>query len=206
MLREFAAEGHELGADTGKGDAIVSVVGLRGIAKPSVAALVAALTVALTLGAGSARAADPIVQPGDPIVTGFSGVVEPASVPSGTDPLDLTFIDPDGKSVTIQTLQPDGPPAGQLIDAPEAFSVTAADVGQVFGVTLDDAPELTGAAAPNIYVAATSAFGLNLVVPGPDGNPIRSRTGAADASFMPGQWGGAGARPATPAASGRSTG
>ncbi len=62
----------------------------------------------------------------------------------------------------------------------------------MFGVTLDDAPDAMGADAPNIYVAATSAYGLNLVVPGPDGTPVRSRVGAADASFMPGQWGSAG--------------
>jgi hypothetical protein len=191
-MRELVAEGHERGADTGKGDAIVSGFSFRGAINPFAAALVAALGFSLALGAGAAGAAEPVFQPGDPIVTGFSGVVEPADVPSGTDPLDLTFIDPAGKSVVVQTLHPDGPAAGQLIDTPEAFGVTAADVGQVFGVALDDAPELTGAAAPNIYVAATSAFGLNLVVPGPDGNPIRSRTGAADASFMPGQWGGAG--------------
>ena len=170
----------------------MSVSILKVSTRSSVVASLAALGLLLTLATGNARAADPVFQPGDPIVTGFSGVVAPTSPPAGTDPLDLTFIDPAGKSVVIQTLEPDGPAAGQLIDAPEAFSVTAADVGQVFGVALDDAPQLTGADAPNIYVAATSAFGLNLVVPGPDGNPIRSKTGAPDATFMPGQWGGAG--------------
>jgi hypothetical protein len=169
----------------------VSRSGLRVVIITSAAALFAALAGALSF-AAPATAADQIFMPGQPIVTGFSGTVAPADVPDGTDPLDLTFIDPDGKSVVIQNLEPDGPPAGQLIDAPHVFSVTAADVGQVFSVTLDDAPLTTGAVAPNIYVAATSAYGLNLVVPGADGNPIRSKTGAADAAFTPGQWGGAG--------------
>ena len=140
----------------------------------------------------NALASDGIFAPGEPIVTGFSGVVAPTSSPPASDPLDRTFIDLDGKSMVIQQLQPDGPPAGQLIPSPEVFGATAKDVGQVFGIALDDAPEMSGAAAPNIYLAATSAFGLNLVVPGPDGNPVRSKTGAADASFMPGQWGSAG--------------
>jgi len=168
----------------------VSRTGLRVITN-CVIALLAALW-SFALGFAPAAAADAIFAPGDPIVTGFSGVVEPASPRAGTDPIDLTFIDPAGKSVVIQKLEPDGPPAGQLINASEAFSATAADVGQVFGVTIDDAPDSMGAAAPNIYVAATSAFGLNIVVPGSDGNPVRSKTGAADATFMLGQWGGAG--------------
>ncbi|HVY50385.1 MAG TPA: hypothetical protein VHA07_02375, partial [Devosia sp.] len=165
--------------------------GLRVVTTTSATALFAALVSVWAL-AAPAAAADAIFAPGEPIVTGFSGTVPPADVPSGADPLDLTFIDPAGKSVIIQQLEPDGPPAGQLINSPEVFSATAADVGQVFSVTLDDAPETSGALAPNIYVAATSAYGLNLVVPGPDGNPIRSRTGAPDATFMPGQWGAAG--------------
>ena len=150
-------------------------------------AFAAALPAPVALAAGTA-----IYAPGEPIVTGFSGVVPPAAPPAGSDPLDYTFIDPDGHSMVIQQLAPDDTPAGQLVDANSAFGATAKDVGQVFGVTLDDAPEATGAEAPNIYLAATSAFGLNLVIPGPDGNPVRSKTGAADASFMPGQWGGAG--------------
>jgi hypothetical protein len=176
---------------------------LKATAIQSAGALLAALLGVAVF--ATAAAADPIFAPGEPIVTGFSGVVEPSAPPSGTDPLDLTFIDPDGKSLVIQQLEPDAPPSGQLIDAPAAFSATAADIGQVFGVTLDDAPDAMGADAPNIYVAATSAYGLNLVVPGPDGTPVRSRVGAADASFMPGQWAAPAARRAIPAASGRST-
>ncbi len=157
------------------------------------AALLAGAIALATLSPPQALAGeDTIFAPGDPIVTGFSGVLPPGALPPGSDPLDYTLIDPDGPSMTIETLQPDGPPAGQLIDAPSAFVATAKDVGQTFAVALDDAPEITGAAAPNIYLAATSAFGLNIVVPDADGNPMRSRVGAPDATFMPGQWGDAG--------------
>ena len=158
----------------------------------STAAVVAAGLLVSPLSLVAVRAADAIFAPGEPIITGFSGVVAPTSPPPATDPLDRTFIDSAGRSVVIQQLQPDGPPSGQLIASPTVFGATASDVGQVFGLTLDDAPDTIGAKAPNIYVAATSAFGLNLVVPGPDGNPVRSKTGAAGATFMPGQWGAAG--------------
>jgi len=94
--------------------------------------------------------------------------------------------------MVIQMLQPDGPAAGQLIDATPVFSAKARDVGQVFAVALDDAPDTSGAAAPNIYLAATSAYGLNILVTDADGNPVRSKLGAPGAMFMPGQWGSAG--------------
>ncbi len=141
----------------------------------------------------------PIYAAGEPIVTGFSGVLPPSQQPPpGVDPLDLTFINPDGASMLIQQLQPNGPPQGQLIPSPPVFAAKAGDVGQVFSITLDDAPDETGALAPNIYLAATSAFGLNLVVPDASGNPVRSKTGAANAQFMPGQWGMAGGQPGGP--------
>ncbi len=143
-------------------------------------------------------AADPILKSGLPIVTGFSGVVSPTSPPPGTDPLDRTFIDPSGNSLVVEAPTPDAAPHGELIDSTAAFAATAKDVGQVFGITLDNAPEMTGAAAPDIYVAATSAYGLNLVVAGPDGNPVRSKVGAPGAAFMPGQWGSAGGATGSP--------
>ena len=152
----------------------------------------AALALTAPWAATALGADEAIYAPGQPVVTGFSGVVPPAAPPAGSDPLDHTFIDLDGPAMVIRQLQPDGPPAGQPIASPPVFEARASDVGQVFGVTLDNAPELVGAAAPNIYLGATSAFGLNIVVPGTDGNPVRSKLGAPGASFMPGQWGGAG--------------
>ena len=142
--------------------------------------------------AASAQAADePIYAPGQPIVTGFPGVVTPNAPPDGADPLDYLFIDVNGASMRIQALQPDGPPTGQLIDATEVFAATAGDVGQVFGVTLDNAPELSEALAPNIYLAASSAYGLHISLPGADGNPMQGKLGDPAAAFMAGQWGAA---------------
>ena len=161
------------------------------------AATIAAVPLLLGL-AGPAAAQQAIYAPGEPIVTGFSGVAPPGSPPTTGDPLDYTFIDPNGSSMVIQQLQPNGPPAGQLIPSPPAFSAKAQDVGQVFGIALDDAPDVSGAAAPNIYLTATSAYGLDIVVPDASGNPVRSKVGAAGATFMPGQWGAAGGAVGSP--------
>ncbi len=62
----------------------------------------------------------------------------------------------------------------------------------MFGIALDDAQ------VPNIYLGATSAFGLNLVVPGTGGDLARSKLGAPGAKFMAGQWGSAGGAAGTP--------
>ena len=74
---------------------------------------------------------------------------------------------------------------GQLVAAKKAFTATARQIGQVFSVALDDANP------PNIYAAATSAYGLPIVVPDNDGDglPDRSRGGAPNAAFMPGLFG-----------------
>ena len=127
-----------------------------------------------------------LLAPGNAAVTGFSGAIPPAQIPPGVDPRETTFIDLDGPSVRIVDLQNmAGPPNGQLVPAPKPFTVTAAQVGQVFAVVLDNSTP------PNIYVAATSAYGLPIVAPGADGQPRHVRTGVPKASFMPGLWGGA---------------
>src|SRR6185436_4417363 len=72
---------------------------------------------------------------------------------------------------------------GRFFQAPKTFDVFARDVGQVFGVALDDQ------AAPNLYFAATSAFGLNLVGRGPDGLPERRKVGGPGTVWMKGQFG-----------------
>ena len=59
-----------------------------------------------------------------------------------------------------------------MFPAPKTFDVFAKDVGQVFGVALDDQTQ------PNIYLAATSAFGLNIVGRGRDGLPERKKKAA----------------------------
>src|SRR4051812_3472356 len=180
-------------ADDGEERAMLSLTGRTYFRTMFASAAFAALALSTALSTPAALAAGTtIYEPGEPIVTGFSGIVPPAAPPSGSDPLDYTFIDPDGHSLVIQQLAPDAAASGQLIESTPVFGATAKDVGQVFGVTLDNAPETTGADAPNIYLSATSAYGLNIVVPDPDGNPMRSKLGAPDATWMPGQWGGAG--------------
>ena len=72
---------------------------------------------------------------------------------------------------------------GTVFPAPKPFDVLAKDVGQVFGIALDDA------AQPNIYLAATSAFGLNIVARGRDGQPERRKKGGPGAGWMKGQFG-----------------
>jgi hypothetical protein len=130
--------------------------------------------------------ATPVHRPGDAVVTGFSGIRPPPQFPPGVNPLDKTFIDLDGPSVRVIDLSnPGAPPQGQVMAAPKPFTVTAAQVGQVFAVAQDDA------APPNIYVAATSGYGLPIVAAQPDrdGTPRRLRRGEPGARFMPGLFG-----------------
>jgi hypothetical protein len=125
-----------------------------------------------------------ILAPGNAIVTGFSGAPPPAQIAPGQDPGDLTFIDPNGPSASVFNLQaPGAPPQAQVLPVPNPFTVTAAEVGQVFGVALDNATP------PNMYVAASSAYGLPIVVPGQGGAPARVHQGAPGASFMAGLFG-----------------
>lgn len=168
----------------------VSAPSNRQTGRPRAAALaVASCGIAILLAGlanpGSARAQTPgILAPGNAIVTGFSGAPPPAQIAPGQDPGDLTFIDPKGPSAKVFNLQsPGAPPQAQVIPAPNPFTVTAAQVGQVFGVALDNATP------PNMYVAASSAYGLPIVVPGPNGAPTRLHQGAPGATFMAGLFG-----------------
>lgn len=134
----------------------------------------------------------PSMNLGDAVVTGFSGTVVPdlkLPRPPNKSTIDLTFINPDGPSARIANI---GRPGfvwdGRLFNAPKTFDVFAKDVGQVFGIALDDqvAPNQT---APNIYLAATSAFGLYLVGRGRDGQPERRKVGGPGTGWMKGQFG-----------------
>jgi hypothetical protein len=130
------------------------------------------------------QAATAIYTPGNAAVTGFSGVLPPAQIAPGFDPAEKTFIDLNGSSLRVVDLRHMGGPAqAQLAKVPKLFSFTAAQIGQVFGVALDDS------SPPNIYAAATSAYGLPIVAPGPDGRLVHIRAGASSATFMPGLWG-----------------
>jgi hypothetical protein len=119
----------------------------------------AVLLTTITLLPATAFAQDGM-KPGEAFATRFSGTRPGAGG---------TVINVDGTVGSIIDLRSPGtPPMGQhWMNEPQRNPVTAAQVGQVFGVVLDDAT------APNIYLTATSAFGLH-------------RTGNA---WMPGMWG-----------------
>lgn len=88
------------------------------------------------------------LQPGETYVTRFSGTVSEGG---------KTVIDVNGTAGSIIDVRhPATPPIGQQwTAAPQRLPVTAAQVGQVFGVALDrETP-------PNIYLTATAAFGLS---------------------------------------------
>ncbi len=129
----------------------------------------------------------PSLNLGDAVVSGFSGTLAPdpqQARPANKSVVDLTFINPDGPSARIINLgQPGYVWDGRLFQAPKTFDVFAKDVGQVFGIALDDATP------PNIYLAATSAFGLQIVGRGRDGLPERRKKGAPGAGWMKGQFG-----------------
>ncbi len=115
----------------------------------------------------SAQAQTAVMAPGSAAVTGFSGVPQDQS----DQPIDL-----DGPSLRVIQL-PGGGDFG-LVDAQKRFTATANDIGQVFGVTLDNQP------IPNIYAAATSVYGLAILTPAG-----RTRRGAPGADYVAGQFG-----------------
>src|SRR5882724_10106329 len=143
-------------------------------------AIVTLASGAVAIGSAAAQATQGILAPGDAAVTGFSGAQLPESIPPGVDPADQTMIDPQGPSLRVIDLQSiGGPPQAQLVQAPKPYTATAAQIGQVFGVALDKA------VPPNIYVAASSAYGLPIVA----ADDSRLKTGAPGARFMPGLFG-----------------
>ena len=157
-----------------------TATGVRGMRR-----IIVALGLTLALGdAASAQSPRGVYAPGQAAVTGFSGVVRPFEMERGQDADALSFIDPEGPSLRVVDLgRMGGPPEAQLVGAPKPFTVSAKWIGQVFGVALDD-----GTPA-NIYVAATSAYGLSIIAPASGGKPKRVRSGTNGAGFMSAQWG-----------------
>ena len=153
---------------------------------PSLAAL--SLLGALLVAAWPAFAQDVpagLLAPGNAAVAGFSGVNRPIKTPGdGADPLAKTRINPSGPALRVIDLHAIGArPAAQFVDEPKPFTFSAAQIGQVFAVALDNA------VPPNIYAAATSAYGLPIVATGADGKLDHVEKGQPGAAFMPALWG-----------------
>ncbi len=140
--------------------------------------------------------AEPVIFPGAMAVSAFPGTTIPGieeGLSPELDPIDETMIDEEGASVRVFDPRALGGPAGgQLVYTPQPFEVKTREVGLVFGLTYDDGVENgvpTG--VPDLYAAATSAFGIQIVTPDEDadGRPERQRRGTPGATFMAGQWG-----------------
>ena len=126
----------------------------------------------------SSRPIEPLFNGPTLVMSGFSGV-------TGQAPAERV-IDPDGAVVTLLNIER----LGQVFDGREIRrvpydSLMAKEVGQVFGIAIDDADE------PNLYLSATSVFGLPIIGwdKDRDGRPDKLRKGRPDARFMPGLFG-----------------
>ncbi len=127
------------------------------------------------------------------VASGFSGTEQrlPIVPPRAArpDPLSLRFrfVDPEGAAATLTALVPPGFGLNaQELDLRPYDRILARDVGQIFGLALDTDP-----AAPSLYLAATSAYGLPIVTPDADGDrvPDRQRQGQPGAEWMEGLFG-----------------
>ncbi len=152
------------------------------------AVALACLTAILIYPAAPAAAqSTPVMRKGDAAVTSFSGALALAAPPAGSHPLDTTLLDPSKPTLQVFDLSKlGGPPRNQLARAPVRFEAKAVDIGHVFAVAVDTpmAP-----VPPNIYAAATSMFGLQIVDASSGGKLTRLVKGSARAQWMPGQFG-----------------
>lgn len=148
--------------------------------------VLAALFWLAAVGAAWAQNPGSAVLDGNAVTSGFSGVQLPAQIAPGVDPVAQASIDLEAPALRIVDLQAlGGAAAGQVVQAAKPVTITARQIGQVFAIALDNANP------PNIYAAATSAYGLAIVAPDADGDgqPDRAEQGRPGATFMPGLFG-----------------
>ncbi len=145
-----------------------------------------------------AQSPEPVVRPGTMVVTGFSGTRDARNgsvAPQAMADPDRTFIDLNGSSARFYLpVRPGFVQDGRLWNLDDFLSVPAAQIGQVFGIALDDGWPRTDPvhrSVPNVYLSATSVYGLNIVIPDSngDGLPERVVVGQPGAYFMEGQFG-----------------
>lgn len=157
--------------------------------------VVLALAAGLLFGDHAHAQETQIFYPGAMAVSGFSGTIIPGideGLPPGVDPVDETFIDTERATLRVFDVSAlGGPAAGQVVNPPQPFEVTAGQIGQVFGLTFDDGVRNgTPSGVPDLYAAASSLHGIRIVTPDADadGRPERQRRGTAGATFMEGQF------------------
>jgi len=124
-----------------------------------------------------------ILERGQLAITGFSGTA-PGSADAGS-----AAIDTGGAVLRIlDVTNPAGPLEARRLTPRTRFKTSAGEIGQVFGIALDDGRTPDGRfGAPNIYLAATSAFGLRIAGGTPEGSALsRGQPGAV---WMAGQFG-----------------
>ena len=151
-------------------------------------------------GISGARTTLPVERPegslfarGTIIGTEFSGTAQRKPVwrqnqpqPDAAD-IKYSFIDLNGVSARLIGVDRIGFAMNGSEVARQAYdNLLARDVGQVFGIAIDNAE------FRNLYLTATSAYGLNIVGPDADNDTVEERlyTGTSDATWMAGQWGG----------------
>ena len=130
--------------------------------------LAAFSAILIAISAAQAQTSSGIMAPGDAAVTAFSGVPEDQT---------SERINRDGPSLRVIDL-PGGGPFG-ITNTSKHFTATARDIGQAFGVAIDNKR------APDIFAAATAAYGLAIYRPGHG----RVRNGTPGAQYTPGQFG-----------------
>jgi hypothetical protein len=110
---------------------------------------------------------------GDAVQTQFSGVITPKKdekfpqqIKTLTNDywshyIDEIFIDIQSASLSIKNLTTTNDHIwdASVLQNTDKLNIKAKDIGQVFGIALDDRKN------PNIYVTATSFYGLNIVLP-----------------------------------------
>lgn len=126
------------------------------------------------------------------VLTGFSGhsygrpvLPEDQRAAARLNP-DYQVIDLDGAVVDLTEIEGYGHAMnGDEVTRPVYDRLFARQIGQVFGVVIDNDLH------PNLYVSATSAFGLQFVGPDTDADtlPDRLTKGDTGARWMAGQWG-----------------
>lgn len=134
----------------------------------------------------------PLFDLGTVVTTGFSGtIVKKPSLPKDAPQPNLkdakyAYLDPNGTVAHLRSMDGLGfAPNGAEISRAPYDRLLARDIGQVFGIALDDEDYR------NLYLTATSVFGLNIIGNDTDDDKIPDRLNYGDlsAKWMPGQWG-----------------